>query len=433
MDPQIQFAHTSDGMNIAMAVSGEGPVLVSVPGPPDNHVQLEWDDPGMREYVEGLSRHRTLVRYDGRGTGLSTRGLSEFSLESRVRDLEAVVGRLGVDQFSMVAGNHAAQVAFAYAAANPERVTHIVAVDPFLRGGDFLPEQQMTLMSRILEDDFDMFTQMVGALVFGWGNEEGPRYSEFFRKAVNQADAKTIYESMREIDMSEFLDQVTCPSLVICRQGQTDDKEATSAQLVAAQLPNGSLRLMEEQAMQGGSSEMRRIIGEFFGEQWEEEATFAPAALLEGGVRTILFTDVERHSDLMQRLGDARGRDVLREHERITREALANHAGTEVKAMGDGFMASFASTQRALDCAVANQRAMESKAGEPIHVRIGINAGEPIVEDEDLFGTSVITAARIAAEAAGKEILVSDVCAPACRGQGIPLLGPRRGPAEGPR
>jgi class 3 adenylate cyclase len=125
-----------------------------------------------------------------------------------------------------------------------------------------------------------------------------------------------------------------------------------------------------------------------------------------------LSSDVEGSTALTQRLGDAKTRDVLRQHERIVREALKSHGGSEVKALGDGFMTSFSSATRALECAIAMQRAFaahnESATG-PILVRVGLNAGEPIAEDEDLFGTAVIMAARIAREAKGGEILVSDV------------------------
>ncbi len=84
--------------------------------------------------------------------------------------------------------------------------------------------------------------------------------------------------------------------------------------------------------------------------------------------------------------------------------------------MGDGFMASFSSATKALECAITMQRAFAAHndtAEEPIKVRIGLNAGEPIAEDDpdgrsDLFGTAVILAARIAAKAEGGEILTSD-------------------------
>jgi adenylate cyclase len=108
----------------------------------------------------------------------------------------------------------------------------------------------------------------------------------------------------------------------------------------------------------------------------------------------------------------AKGRELLREHERITREELAVHGGTEVKAMGDGFMTWFSSAQKALECAVALQRAFAARnasGAEPLLIRAGVNAGEPIIEDDDLFGTSVIAASRICAQAGGGEIVVSDV------------------------
>ncbi|HUF54892.1 MAG TPA: adenylate/guanylate cyclase domain-containing protein, partial [Dehalococcoidia bacterium] len=119
------------------------------------------------------------------------------------------------------------------------------------------------------------------------------------------------------------------------------------------------------------------------------------------------------------RLGDERGRAVLREHERITREVLAAYGGTEVKSMGDGFMASFGSVTKAVECAVALQRAFADRDGEPLDVRVGLNAGEPIEEDGDLFGATVILASRIAAKAEGGEILVADTVRGLCSGKGF--------------
>ena len=100
--------------------------------------------------------------------------------------------------------------------------------------------------------------------------------------------------------------------------------------------------------------------------------------------------------------------------------------------MGDGFMASFTSATRALECAIAIQRAFaehnesllrqaQDTHTEPVevHVRVGLNAGEPIAEDEDLFGTAVILAARIAAKAEGDEILASDVVRQLVAGKGF--------------
>jgi class 3 adenylate cyclase len=122
---------------------------------------------------------------------------------------------------------------------------------------------------------------------------------------------------------------------------------------------------------------------------------------------------------MMQRLGDDAGRDVLREHEDTTRRLLRAHGGEEVKSMGDGFMASFASVSGAVECAINLQREFAKLEGEPISVRIGLNAGEPIEEGGDLFGATVILASRIANQAEGGEILASDVVRALCAGKGF--------------
>jgi class 3 adenylate cyclase len=124
----------------------------------------------------------------------------------------------------------------------------------------------------------------------------------------------------------------------------------------------------------------------------------------------VLFTDLVGHTEMMQRLGDAKGRDVLRQHEQLTRATLKDHGGHEVKTMGDGFMASFGGVTAAVDCAIALQRAFvaQGSAAERLQVRVGLNAGEPIAEDGDLFGATVILASRICQRAGAGEILVPE-------------------------
>jgi class 3 adenylate cyclase len=128
---------------------------------------------------------------------------------------------------------------------------------------------------------------------------------------------------------------------------------------------------------------------------------------------------------MLQRLGDDAWRAVLRDHERITRELLRAHGGTEVKTMGDGFMASFDSATSAVECAIDLQRAFaawnegDGAKAASLHVRVGLNAGEPIEEDDDLFVTAVTMAARIMAQGAGGEILVSEVVRALVAGKGF--------------
>ncbi len=223
-------------------------------------------------------------------------------------------------------------------------------------------------------------------------------------------------------DLISELGKIKIPTLVMHRRGDAI-VPFEEGRLVAAKIPGAHFLPLE------GSN---HCIVERETEIWDQMEKATDKLILgEGGVkadagpsafRTVLFTDLVGHTEMMQRLGDDKGRDVLREHERITRETLKTHGGTEVKTMGDGFMASFTSVQKAVECSIALQRAFDvhnQSQGEPMSVRVGLNAGEPIEEDGDLFGSTVILAARVAAKAAGGEILASDVMRGLCSGKGF--------------
>ena len=141
-----------------------------------------------------------------------------------------------------------------------------------------------------------------------------------------------------------------------------------------------------------------------------ERPDIAAHAAPDGKV-TILFSDIEDSTLMTERLGDERWLQVLRAHNTLFRRLVRSHRGFEVKNQGDGFMLVFPDSSRALECAAAIQRELADRdpvEGERVRVRMGMHAGEAIREEGDFFGRSVILAARIAADAAGGEILVSE-------------------------
>lgn len=142
-----------------------------------------------------------------------------------------------------------------------------------------------------------------------------------------------------------------------------------------------------------------------------ESASSLAAGSLDDGPVTILFTDVEGSTDLRTRRGDHEAQRLLSAHEEIVRAQIAAHRGREVKALGDGFMVAFSSARRGLACAVGIQRALAGRPGEApaVQVRIGLNTGEVLRDGADLYGQAVHAAARIAALAAGGEILISEL------------------------
>jgi class 3 adenylate cyclase len=144
----------------------------------------------------------------------------------------------------------------------------------------------------------------------------------------------------------------------------------------------------------------------------EEEQPDMRAHAAPDGTVAILFSDIEDSTVLTERLGDERWLELLREHNGIFREQVSRHDGYEVKSQGDGFMLAFPDPCEALECAIDVQRAFAERerdgSSQALRVRMGLHTGEVISEEGDYFGKNVILAARIAAQAMGGEILVSD-------------------------
>jgi class 3 adenylate cyclase len=134
--------------------------------------------------------------------------------------------------------------------------------------------------------------------------------------------------------------------------------------------------------------------------------------------RAIMFTDIVESTEMTARLGDTAATELVRAHDALVRRALARHDGREVKHMGDGIMASFDFALAAVECARAIQHAFEryNRASlEPIHIRIGLDAGEPVEDSRDLFGSTVQRAARICSVAGKDQILVSNIVREECQ------------------
>jgi class 3 adenylate cyclase len=132
---------------------------------------------------------------------------------------------------------------------------------------------------------------------------------------------------------------------------------------------------------------------------------------VDAGHRAILFTDIVDSVRMTSRLGDRMATELVRAHDAVVRRCLAQSAGREVKHTGDGIMASFASTAAAVDCSVAIQREFNRynrDSPHQIHVRIGMDCGEPVEDSNDLFGSTVQLAARLCAAASSDQILVSE-------------------------
>ncbi len=131
----------------------------------------------------------------------------------------------------------------------------------------------------------------------------------------------------------------------------------------------------------------------------------------DAGHRAVLFTDIVGSTEMTSRLGDRMATELVRAHDSMVRRCLGRASGREVKHTGDGIMAAFTSSPAAVDCAVDIQREFRhfnADSPEQIHVRIGLDCGEPVEDSNDLFGATVQTAARLCSAASVDQILVSE-------------------------
>lgn len=129
---------------------------------------------------------------------------------------------------------------------------------------------------------------------------------------------------------------------------------------------------------------------------------------------TILFTDLEESTKLLQELGDEKARLLWRTYFRLVRSAATAKGGSEVKSLGDGLMIVFPSARDAIRCAIAIQREIHRhniRRGERyrLRIRIGLHVGEPIQDEEDYFGIPVIIAKRICDCARGGQVVASEI------------------------
>ena len=414
MEHGVRYCTTDDGVSIAYCVEGEGSALVACP-----HIfesfSLDYLFPDLHSIRRTTQAGHRVLRYDARGTGLSQRAVEDVSHEAFVRDLEAVVRAAAMERFALVATGFSGAVGIDYATRHPDVVDRLVLWGANARSADILPEDALRGWAEFARTNWQLAAQTLADADPGTRSElpnaDVVGFGEMLRQSMTgEMAAKIVLQQLLPYDVRALLAQVAVPTLVIEREPSILRGQAIAAGIPGARLfvrQGGTSSFVFANA-RAGIDAIRSFLGDEAAEPHESAEAITAGSIT---FRTILFTDLVGHTEMMQRLGDAKGRDVLREHERITRDLLKQHGGTEVKTMGNGFMASFGSVTKAMDCAIALQRAFAAHTEsmpEPLHVRVGLNAGEPIDEDGDLFGSTVIMASRVCGHAVAGEILIPE-------------------------
>lgn len=225
---EIRFCSPQSGLRLAYATLGRGPALVRA-AHFLTHLEFDGDSPVWGPWLTELSRDRQLVRYDGRGCGLSDRGSDPPSLDAWVADLEAVVDAAGLERFALLGCSQGCAVSMAYAVRHPERVSCLVLLGGYARGPmrrNPTPVQvkEAGLLLELIElgwgRDNPVFRQVFTSLFIPEGSPEQVRwFNELERLSTSPEHAARMVAAFGQIDVTELAGRVACPTLVLHARG----------------------------------------------------------------------------------------------------------------------------------------------------------------------------------------------------------------------
>ncbi|MGI9556658.1 MAG: alpha/beta fold hydrolase [Solirubrobacterales bacterium] len=417
--PETRYARSGE-YSIAYQVVGDGDRdVLYLPGFA-SHLDLVWEDPDHARVLERLSSFSRLILIDRLGTGLSDRlPAGEVStLEQRMDDVEAVMSAAGSERAALLGWSEGAALAALYAASHPERVSSLVMYGGFariLRGGDH---------PWALDPDF--FEQWVEGIHEIWGEEElvyfwapsmaedaevRERFSRYLRSSASPGAAADLFRTVRDLDITRVLPTISVPTLVIHR---VDDVLAPieSGRYIGEKIPGAKFVELPGTDHLWWFGDQDAIFDEI--EEFLTGARSAPEP--DRVLSTVLFTDIVGSTERAAELGDSAWRDLLDGHSSRVRQELERFRGNEIKATGDGFLATFDGPARGVRCAMAITDSVKSLG---IEVRAGLHTGEVELLGEDVGGIAVHTGARVSAAASPSEVLVSSTVKDLVAGSGL--------------
>lgn len=249
---EIRFCTTSGGTNIAYSTMGSGSFVVRVLGH-FTHLEMELEWPDLRLFWESLAERHTLIRYDGRGIGLSDPYRGEFTEETRQHDLEAVLNAAGAEKAILLGISEGGWTAATYTITHPERITHLILFGAYCRGPQARPgydpdEEQalLTLMRKGWGRDTPAFRQIFTSQFFRSNADPGllSHFNELQRRSADAETATRYQESCsRRGDGRDLYRQIRIPTLVIHSR---DDMviSAEEGRLLASIIPGAQLFLL---------------------------------------------------------------------------------------------------------------------------------------------------------------------------------------------
>jgi class 3 adenylate cyclase len=415
--PETQYATAPDGMKIAYQVTGIGDInLVFMQGAVA-HLDLAWEDPRLSRLFERLSSFSRLIRFDRRGMGMSAVIDRPPTLEEQVGDFEAVMDAAGARRAALFGTIDAGTMALVFAAEHPDRTAAVIAFETaprWTRTGEDDYGVEPDVLGRFSEATQAMDVESQLSIVAP-SRKDDPAFRSWFRRYTRSAQSgfpiQVIMMSMMSWDIRDRLADIRAPVLVLNR-AEHAILPVRNARALAAALPNATLVELPGRDTAIFSSDVDLVADEI-----EAFLTGSrPHARLDRVLATVLFTDIVGSTERAASMGDRDWRELLERHHGLLRAELDRYGGREVHTAGDGFLATFDSPRRAIECATAAGRAIRSIG---LDIRAGVHTGEVELSQGDVQGIAVHIGARISALAGAGEVFVSSTVKDLMAGSGI--------------
>jgi pimeloyl-ACP methyl ester carboxylesterase len=402
-------------VRIAYQVVGEGPFdLVFVPGFVSN-IDLFWEMPEWANFFTRLAAFSRLIVFDKRGTGLSDRDVGIATLEERMDDVRAVMDAAGSDRAALFGVSEGGPMSLLFAATYPERVQALVLYGAFaVRIGQLLDQEFNEQLAWI---DLVWGTGEFYAGTFAPSTASDPEIrravARFERQSASPTAAIAILKMNAEIDARHILPTIHVPTLVMHRAGDAV-LPIEAGRKLASTIPDA--KYVELPGENHNPLYEPEIVDRIVGETEEFLTGSRSEAEFDRVLATVMFTDIVDSTRRAAELGDREWRALRERHDGAVRTQLTRFRGQEVKNLGDGFLATFDGPARAVRCASAIAEAVEPLG---IAVRSGLHTGEIELTADDVSGIAVHIAARVAAEAAAGETVVSSTVRDLVAGSGL--------------
>lgn len=408
MLPETRYTNVGDSQ-VAYQVFGEGPDLLLAQGFV-SHIDYRWDEPAQARYLKRLASFSRVITFDRRGSGASDPlpGGGTPSWEEWLDDVNSVLAAVGSDRTSIVASNDAGPTAMVFAATYPDRAASLVLVNTAARASA-APDYEWGLLPEFGE----VFLQRIEAM---WGKEDDafarlfapskaddPEFirwaARLQRASMTPRRAAEMYHLILGIDARHVLPLVRVPTLVVAYSDSVAVPVGNSEYL-AKHIVGAKLLVLKGDGTMTWLNEPDRFLAAVEEHVTGEHHIAEPDRVLA----TVLFTDIVGSTERATKLGDREWRDVLDNHDRISRLEVDRYGGRLVKLTGDGILATFDGPARAIRAAAALRDGLSTHG---VQLRVGLHAGEIEIRGEDVGGIGVHIAARVMAEAAPGQVLVS--------------------------